>query len=61
MALAKRLRPDRMLLAVKEDGRHLMVQLQAAKEALAAEGIKFELLTPMEYSTNGDPLLRAEA
>ena len=44
--LAKRLRPDSVLLAVMEPGIRLEAELEAAEENLAEEQIKFELITP---------------
>jgi hypothetical protein len=55
--LAKRLRPDRAILAVMEDGNRFEDELRNAETSLKSEGIDFELLTPRDYSTQDDPLL----
>jgi len=56
-ALASRLRPDTALLAVMEAGPGPAANLAAARAQLAAEGIKFELLTPDLYMPADDPYL----
>lgn len=55
--LAKRLRPDRAILAVMEEGKRLDGELRKAESDLEADGIKFELLTPVTYRVHDDPLL----
>jgi hypothetical protein len=57
VALASRLRPDTALLAVMEAGPGPAADLAAARAQLAAEGIKFELLTPDLYMPADDPYL----
>lgn len=55
--LAKRLRPDRAILAVMEKGRRLDEEMRTAETALSADGIQFELLTLADYSVEDDPYL----
>jgi hypothetical protein len=55
--LAKRLRPDRAILAVMEKGSHLDEEMWTAETALKADGIQFELLTLANYSVEDDPYL----
>ncbi|PRA13554.1 MULTISPECIES: hypothetical protein [Pseudomonas] len=55
--LAKRLRPDRAVLAVMEEGRKLNKELDKAANDLKENGIEFELLTPTNYSVQDDPML----
>ncbi len=57
VALASRLRPDIALLAVMEVGPGPAADLAAAREQLAAEGIRFELLTLGECKPEDDPYL----
>ncbi|MBK7464651.1 MAG: hypothetical protein IPJ50_19405 [Betaproteobacteria bacterium] len=57
VGLAKRLRPDRAILAVMEEGKRLDDEIRNAEGALKADGIKFELLTPAAYRVDGDPFL----
>jgi hypothetical protein len=58
VALAKRLRPDTALLAVMDNGMRLDGEIAAAKTALAAAGIGFELLTLDEHPLDDNPYLR---
>ncbi|RON09916.1 hypothetical protein BK659_08345 [Pseudomonas brassicacearum] len=53
--LAKRLRPDRAILAVMEKGSRLDEEMRTAATALKADGIQFELLTLVSYSVEDDP------
>lgn len=55
--LAKRLRPDRAILAVMEKGGRFEEEMQSAETALKADGIQFELLTLENYSVEDDPYL----
>jgi hypothetical protein len=55
--LAKRLRPDRAILAVMEDGKRLDEEIRKAERDLKADGIEFELLTPTAYRVHDDPFL----
>ncbi|MGH8388624.1 MAG: hypothetical protein ACRESJ_24625 [Pseudomonas sp.] len=55
--LAKRLRPDRAILAVMEKGSRLDEEMRAAEADLKASGIQFELLTLENYSVEDDPYL----
>jgi hypothetical protein len=55
--LAKRLRPDRAILAVMEKGSRLDEEMRTAETALKADGIQFELLTLANYSVEDDPYL----
>lgn len=55
--LAKRLRPDRAILAVMEKGSRLDEEVRMAEIALKADGIQFELLTLANYSVKDDPYL----
>ena len=57
VALASRLRPDIALLAVMEAGPGPEAELAAARAQLAAEDIKFELLTPDRHRPEDDPYL----
>ncbi len=58
--LAKRLRPDQVILAVMEDGgSRFDERIRTASSALAAEGITFELLTTSRYCVEDDPHLIA--
>jgi len=57
IALASRLRPDIAMLAVMEAGSGPAADLDQARNQLAAEGIRFELLTPDQYNLNDDPYL----
>jgi hypothetical protein len=59
--LASRLRPDIALLAVMEVGAGPVADLEAARTQLAAEGIKFELLTPTGQNLEDGPYLRVES
>lgn len=54
---AKRLRPDRAILAVMEDGKRLEEEIRKAECDLTADGIKFELLTLAAYHAYDDPFL----
>lgn len=58
VALAKRLRPDIALLAVMGKGVGPTAELEAARTQLAAEGIKFELITLDNHMPEDDPYLR---
>ncbi|WP_338801899.1 hypothetical protein V9L13_06390 [Pseudomonas sp. RSB 5.4] len=55
--LAKRLRPDRAILAVMEIGVRLEEEMRTAETALRVDGIQFELLTLENYSVEDDPYL----
>lgn len=55
--LAKRLRPDRAILAVMEKGSRLDEEMRTAETALKADGIQFELITLANYSVEDDPYL----
>jgi hypothetical protein len=55
--LAKRLRPDRAILAVMEDGTRLDEEIRKAESCLNADDIKFELLTPANYRVHDAPFL----
>ncbi|MBR0827072.1 hypothetical protein JQ596_16145 [Bradyrhizobium manausense] len=55
--LAKRLRPDIALLAVMENDRKLDEEIESAGAALAAVGIRFELMTLEQYSLEDGPYL----
>ena len=59
VALATRLRPDIAILAVMEEGKgtNPTAKLEEARTHLAAQGIKFELLTPAEYKVDDEPYL----
>jgi hypothetical protein len=57
VALAHRLRPDTALLAVMETGLGPAADLAVAREQLAAERIKFEMLTLDAYMPRDDPYL----
>jgi hypothetical protein len=56
-ALAKRLRPDRTILAIMEDGEQFGEELAALKTELAAERIRFELLTKHDGADAHTPYL----
>jgi hypothetical protein len=56
--LAKRLKPDRAVLAVMEEGKRLDEDIQKAEIDLRANGIKLELLTPMTYRVQERPFFR---
>jgi hypothetical protein len=60
VTLAIRLRPDIAMLAVMETGAGPTADLDQARDQLAAEGIRFELLTPDRYSPEDDPYLPFE-
>ena len=53
---AKRLRPDRAILAVMEDGKRFEEDIHNAEKALAGEGIRFELLTLETYRVHDNPI-----
>ncbi|MFU6384518.1 hypothetical protein ACM78Z_26660, partial [Pseudomonas aeruginosa] len=55
--LAKRLRPDRAMLAVMEESTRLDKELSKARSDLEADGIKFELLTLATYRVHDDLFL----
>jgi hypothetical protein len=55
--LAKRLRPDRAILAVMEKNRQLDEEMRTAEASLKAVGVQFELLTLENYSVEDDPYL----
>lgn len=55
--LAKRLRPDRAILAVMEEGKRLDDEIHRAESDLKEDGIQFELLTPARYRVQADPFL----
>ena len=57
VALARRLRPDTALPAVMEAGAGPATDLEAARAQLAAEAIKFELLTTDVYKRADYPYL----
>lgn len=58
VALAKRLRPDLVVLAVMEEGGARFSELLAdAGRQLLAVGISLEVLTPDKYSVSDDPFL----
>jgi hypothetical protein len=59
VALSKRLRPDRALLAVMETGTGPAALANVGAQ-LAAEQIKYELLTSSTFSMPYDPVLRAD-
>jgi hypothetical protein len=61
VALASRLRPDVALLAVMEVGAGPVTEIEAARAQLAAEGIKFELLTPGGQNLEYVPYLLVES
>jgi hypothetical protein len=61
VALAIRLRPDTAILAVMENGPGPAGDIAAAQAQLAAEGIKFELLTADAYMVPDDPYLSFDA
>jgi hypothetical protein len=56
VALARRLRPDKALLAVMEAGNGPR-ELMNVPGLLAAERIEYELLTPNTFSVEGYPML----
>lgn len=58
ITLACRLRPDTAMLAVMETGSGPADELAKARQQLAHNGIKFELLTPSLYEVRDDPYLR---
>jgi hypothetical protein len=60
VSLARRLRPDIAMLAVMETGAGPAAQLDQARRQLTDDGIKFELLTPDQYSAQDDPYLPSE-
>lgn len=55
--LAKRLRPDRAILAVMEKGNQLDEEMRTAETSLKAVSVQFELLTLENYSVEDDPYL----
>ena len=55
--IAKRLRPDRAMLAVMEESTRLDKELNKARSDLEADGIKFELLTLATYRVHDDLFL----
>lgn len=55
--LAKRLRPDRVVLAVMEGGVGHKNKVEEAKTQLSHEGIELELLTTAQYRAEDDPWL----
>jgi hypothetical protein len=57
VALAQRLRPDIALLAVMEGGPGPDADLDTARTTLAADGIKFEVLTLDQHRLDNDPYL----
>jgi hypothetical protein len=57
VALASRLRPDTALLAVMGAGSGPAADLEAARTQLAAEGIKFELVTTGMYMSVDEPYI----
>jgi hypothetical protein len=59
VALSRRLRPNRALLAVMETGTG-PAELSNVQTQLAAEGIEYELLTPSSFRVADDPILRVE-
>ena len=52
---AKRIRPDRAVLAVMEEGKRLVKEISEAESELNGLGIKFELLTPSSYAPHDGP------
>jgi hypothetical protein len=60
VVLASRLQPDTALLAVMEAGSGPAAELEMARAPLAAEQIKFELLTPDAYMPRDDPYLNVD-
>jgi hypothetical protein len=60
VALAIRLRPSIALLAVMENGSALESEMASARVELAAENIKFELLTPAARNLEDGPLLYSD-
>jgi hypothetical protein len=61
VALAMRLRPDKAILAVMEEGKGPVDELVAARAELLAQGIAFELLTPRSDQAYDDPNLPSPA
>lgn len=57
VALAKRMRPDRAILAIMEKGGKLEAEIRAAERELSDASIKFELLTPDTYQPEDEPFL----
>ena len=56
VSLAKRLRPDQVVLAVMDDSNGRFDEyIQTASNALGEVGIKFEVLTPSTYKIEDDP------
>jgi hypothetical protein len=53
---AKRLRPDRAILAVMEDDKRFEEEIRKAESELKADGIEFELLTLATYRPHDDPM-----
>jgi hypothetical protein len=54
---AKRLRPDRAILAVMEEGKRFEEDIRNAEKALAGEGIRFEVLTLETYRVHDNSVL----
>lgn len=61
LSLAKRLRPNRAILAVMEEGERLHDELEDMRKALNEVGIKFELLTPSQCEIDDAPYLLLSA
>jgi hypothetical protein len=57
VALARRIRPDRAILAIMEKGGKLEAEIEAAGRELGEVSIKFELLTPDTYQPENVPFL----
>ena len=57
VALAIRLRPDKAIFAVMDEGSRSGKKFAAAKAELAAAGIRFEMLTAQNYRVPDDPHL----